>query len=79
MVVDRSRSGGRLGGHFQSCSARVAEIGVGRTGTATTPALQVRGGMTAMNDQIANIWNPRKGVRKNENRIAIVKDSVDQQ
>src|SRR5438445_11811314 len=59
-----------------SRSARKTIIGVRRTNFRALRTSQVRSRMATMDDQIADIRNPRESVGKNENRIALIKERV---
>ena len=56
-----------------------AKIGMRRTNLRAIGAGQMSFGMPSMNDQVANVRNPREGIGKNEDRVPLGKQSVAEQ
>src|SRR5437762_2636810 len=70
------------GGHFRVQSgtdlftAFQTELGLGRTNLSALRAEHVRGRVPMVDDEIANVWNPREGVGKDEDGIALVEKGI---
>jgi hypothetical protein len=52
---------------------------VGRAKPGAIRAIQVRFGVSPVNDQIPNVWNPSKSIRKNKDGILLVEKGIAQQ
>lgn len=60
----------------QARAAGKTEIRVRRTNSSATRAIQMRRLVPLVDDQVADVWDPRERIRENDHMMLVVEDRI---